>query len=590
MLLPTLLLLAGTPAHAGDELEVDFGGMVQYDLRFRLNTRAMQEQYSSFFDPKPELPSISRNELITRFNAHAKMGRFGLKTSLDFVMRGYPQTEQLSDLYLYNTNAPFRFEAQEAYLYAFDLAKGFDLRIGMQKAMFGVGDQFNPTNTVTPNDLEDVLLFGDQQSNLMVRMDYNPTWNVQLTGILVPIFKPALLPRTGFLAQNPERFPYVSDASRWTLNVEKAIADHSIDPDVAGALLRTRYPTVVGDIAVQQPEFRAENMQGFFRAGGQFGLVDVALSYYRGFSDSPQPIRTDVRQTDQPLCPNPEDELLPPEERPPECYDGQIRNDVVLGFPRMHVLGLNLSGEAGIGYRLEFGAFFPDEVRNPVYQDNITFETAVGSISQDGLYDFGDPDGDVVVSNTPFFKWSLGLDYTISKHVYLNTMWIHGFPDEFGAGDWLIGNAKAVRASDTTGPDGWNNCVELNLATFDRTIDGSQCAREWYKPRINDYVVLGLDINFASQRGLLRLFTIWDVIGIYEESWNPTSGEREVIWHHLFTKDGFSAVIYPSLAWNFGNGLEVEGGALLELGKPWSKFGSPEAGGNQLWTRARYSF
>jgi hypothetical protein len=134
------------------------------------------------------------------------------------------------------------------------------------------------------------------------------------------------------------------------------------------------------------------------------------------------------------------------------------------------------------------------------------------------------------------------------------------------------------------------DCVAIDFADFSRTVDGTKCAREINRPRLGDYLVLGLDINFASQRGLLRLFTIWDLIGVYEDSYNPGSGERERIWHHMFTPEGFSAVLYPDFRWKFGGGFELHGGALIMLGQPYSKFGSAETGGTQLWTRAKYSF
>jgi hypothetical protein len=58
----------------------------------------------------------------------------------------------------------------------------------------------------------------------------------------------------------------------------------------------------------------------------------------------------------------------------------------------------------------------------------------------------------------------------------------------------------------------------------------------------------------------------------------------------MFTKQGFSAVLYPALSWTFGNGLDLQAGALVQLGKPWSKFGAPETGSHQIWLRGRYAF
>lgn len=577
------------PAWGSDEAErpvprFTIGGMVQYDLRFR----PIQYEYGTYYDDIEDPPTLERNELLGKVNATAKYGKFGAVADVDLVLRAYPRSDTLNALSSYNANTPFRVEAHDLYMYARDLFKGFDLRIGQQKAMFGVGDQFNPTNTVNANDYEDVLLFGDQQGNLMVRMDYTPRWNVSLTGILVPVFKPALLPRTAYLGQDTSRYPYVDAQTRWNFATEQGLGAGQF----SGAPVPEVFPTVVGDVAVLQPEFSAENMQGFFRVGGLFGPIDVALSYYRGFSDIPQAVRTDTYQIREQQCEFAEDVGRPAEERRGQCVDGVLENDVALAFPRMHVLGLNLAGEAKIGYRFEFAMVFPEKVRNPVTQHDVSFSAGpLGTIEVDGAYPFRNADADLVVDGRPFAKWVLGLDYTFGKHVMLNMMWIHGFPDEFGAGDW-IQEGYTVRNSGLIDNPRFGDCVQLGFdeGNVTRAIDGRQCARETLRPRLGDYVVLGLDFNFAAQRGLFRLFTIWDMTGIYFDQWDAEAGERVRTYRHAFTNDGFSAVIYPDFRWNFGKGFELHAGALVQLGKPYTKFGAPENGGHLIWTRARYSF
>lgn len=567
------------------ELTWQLGGMVQYDLRIR----PIQYRYGTYYQDIPDPPTLARNELLGKVKGRVKYGKFGAVGDVDLVLRAYPQSDTINALSSYNANTPFRVEAHDLYVFAQDLFPGFDLRIGQQKAMFGVGDQFNPTNTINANDYEDVLLFGDQQGNLMVRMDYSPRWNISLTGILVPVFKPALLPRTAYLGQNVERFPNITDETRWTFATEKALGAGEFE----GVPLTTIYPTIVGDVAVQQPEFSAENMQGFFRVGGLFGPIDLALSYYRGFSDLPQPIATETTQTRQQLCEFDEDLGVPSEDRRGECVDGVLNNDVTLGFPRMHVLGLNLAGEAKLGYRFEFAMIFPEQVRNRVTNRDVRFDAGpLGEIVVDGEHPTTASGDDLVVDGRPFAKWVLGLDYTFGKHVMLNAMWIHGFPNEFGAGDW-IQEGYSTRASGLIDSPNFSDCVQL---TFDdqgnlgREIDGTRCIEETRRPKLGDYVVLGLDINFASQRGLLRLFTIWDMTGVYFDTWDADAGERTRTYRHAFTKEGFSAVLYPDFRWDFGRGFELHAGALVQLGQSYSMFGTAENGGHLIWTRARYSF
>ena len=128
----------------------------------------------------------------------------------------------------------------------------------------------------------------------------------------------------------------------------------------------------------------------------------------------------------------------------------------------------------------------------------------------------------------------------------------------------------------------------LDLASF--AISGTACASEWLKPRLSDYLVWGTDIRVLQGSLLFRLFTIWDLTGVYRNEWDADTGAHALTRRGLFTKEGFSAVIFPAIQYNFGNGLELHGGALLELGQPWTKFGAPETGGHQIWLRARYSY
>jgi hypothetical protein len=48
-------------------------------------------------------------------------------------------------------------------------------------------------------------------------------------------------------------------------------------------------------------------------------------------------------------------------------------------------------------------------------------------------------------------------------------------------------------------------------------------------------------------------------------------------------------VLFPEFNYNFGNGLELGAGALVNIGKPYTKFGDPAAGGSVGFMRARYT-
>lgn len=575
-------LACSTAAFAAPELKVDLGGSLQYDLRFRTS----QLQFGPWYRPYPKLPQVSRNELKANGKIKLRYGKVGMVGDVDLVLRAYPNTPTIGTLSTYNAVSPFRIEAHELYFYARDLfgASGLDVRIGQQKAMFGMGDLFNPTNNVNPNNLEDILLFGNQQGNLMVRLDYSPAWNWQLTGILVPIFKPALVPRTAFLGQTIERVPYIDETMRLNIGAETAWGE------------QLGYPTQIENIGVALPEFSAANMQYFFRVGATLGGQDIALSYYNGFTDIPQGSENLVYQTQEEQCrPLPDGGV-----DEDDCIKGMLLNDVVVRYPKMQVLGYNMAGEIplnwihksvkGLGYRMEVAVIFPEEQRLTIMQDNLD----LGILQRDGEYVYpvaedGTP-ANRVVSNQPFAKWTLGLDYTFSRHFYLNLQWVHGFPDEFGAGSWVSPNAGGYNVRDIgyTGEVSLLEC--LDVSTGDLIVDGTKCTNEVLKPRINDYLVAGFDIKFLGDRGLIRVFNILDLGGVYFTDYDPETEARYKVYKNFFTKEGFSMTIFPAFSWNFGGGFTWEVGGLIQLGQVYSKFGSPEVGGTQVWTRARYRF
>ena len=587
MMIATGLLgwsLLGTVAKA-QETEFDFSGRFQNDLRFRILTN--RDPVAPWWAPPEAPPDIIRNQNIVNTRMVAKNGRFRGVADLDFVLEGYPLPfETLADLSDRRLHENIRIEADAMYFEGRDLlVKGLDLRLGQQIVQFGVGDQFNPTNNFNPNDVEDVLLFGDQQANIMARLDYaiGPSWTA--TAVLVPVFKPSLIPITGPLALTElSRLPFQSDELRWRVHSEAQLGREAYG-----------YPTVVGPVNIVLPEPTPGNMQFGFNLGGWVGMHDVAVSYYNGFADVPLATATHTTQEIGEQCKGPKGRY---------CIDGLLVNEVTLEYPEIQVLGYNMAGEVNplpflkdfvpFGYRAEVAIVFPEKVRTTLTQD----ELQLGPITQPaGEYDYGleTPDGrrPVILDNTPYPKWTLGLDYTLGKHVYINGQWVHGMLDEFGAGDNLFQQGFSVRDARVTKLE--DGCpYNVPFPGVDRSADdpkpGEQCVTEVLRARQSDLAVIGLDINFASRSGLLRLFTITDLTGIEVEKWDEDAGERVRTRYSGFQRRGYSQVLYPELSWNFGNGLNMAGGALIQLGKKYTKFGDPAAGGSFVYSRAIYSF
>jgi hypothetical protein len=565
-----LLFLSLTlPGLARAEIDLQFSGRLQTDLRARIT----QKSIGQWYDRLELARGISRNENIAKLRLEANAGRFFGVADLDFVWIGIQRdVEVFSDVLQREKVDSYRLEAHAIYAEVADLlTPGLDLRVGQQKVSWGKGDQFNPTNTINANDLEDQLLFGEQMANAMVRLDYAPgegQWTV--SAVLVPVFKPALLPETAMLGlADLSRLPFAEQQLRQRIHAEQALARDSFG-----------YPTQVSRASIVLPETRLDNMQAALRVAGTVAEQDIALSYYVGRSDMPQPFLNYSYISDDPRCASND---------PTDCIKGSIETEVSMFYPRMHVVGLNAAGQMNllgwlsskirpIGYRLEAALIFPQKSTIALLQEQILTQPA-------GEYDYelGDNVRPVTIPDTPFAKWVVGLDYTFSRHLYTNLQWVHGLVDEFGAGDF-INEGWSVRSGGVAGDTPVALCAVIDEER------GRRCARELLRPRIGDYLVLGIDIKLLSDKLLGRLFMIFDLNGITEELWDPDADDRVRIHHSPFSAEGFSAVVFPEVTYNFGRGFELSGGALLKLGKSHTKFGDPAAGGSEVWTRARFSF
>ncbi|MBM4376205.1 MAG: hypothetical protein FJ095_14070 [Deltaproteobacteria bacterium] len=564
------------------KLKTEWNGRIQTDLRFR----PMDVGMTPWYDGRGFKAGVERNQNLLVGTLKGSYGRVDFKADVNLFLYGYTRdVYEFADLTRREKIDPYRLDIQNLYFEVENLfVKDFDLRVGQQLVDWGVGDQFNPTNNLNSDDVEDVLLFGKQQGNFMVKGTYwlNEDWSHE--AVLVPVFKPAVLPRSAVLGlSRVDRIPVLNDALRWRLMSENAAAMNNP--------LDTRNATVVTSATPELPDMSFNSMQFGYRIGGTIYDQDVSLSYYRGRFDFPVPYKNVVRQDRTRRC-NPEN--------PADCIDSTLQTDVRLMFPEMQVYGLNVAGEIGllkklsqklfhsIGYRLEAALIVPQKTTFAIDRGAVTLSGGGQTIEiPAGEYDYdgdGSPGGELplVTDGRAFAKWTLGLDYTFNEHFYLNTQWVHGMPDEFGAGDFLQ-DGYTVGAS----------YVDVDTTTLVGCAfggNGERCAREFLRPRIADYLVLGLDYRAMQQKLLIRLFTVLALNGIRETYFDPNADARVAAHHSMFTEKGFSAVLYPSVTYNFGNGLEMSAGALAQVGREWTKFGDAATGGTILWTRANLAF
>jgi hypothetical protein len=574
-LVAALAALASTaPAVASaDDPAWDMQLKVESDLRFRL-----ESEYTGSVLHQTGVPAgVERNQNMLGARFVVAWENVKAVAEADLFLFGYQsELEGIGALSEIDEIQPYRIDVPELYVEVSDLVlDGFNLRVGQQIVSWGVADQFNPTNLLNSDDLIDPLLFGKQLGNFMVKADYWVTDDYSISAVLVPLFRPARLPTTASLGvAQLGRVPFLEDELRWRVETERSAAERFFQT-----------PTVLNSVTIDTPDTSFENMQAAFRLAGTVLEQDWALSYYYGRNDFPVPLKNHTTQDAAVRCAEPPFGEL--------CTAGHLLTDVTLGYPKMHAYGLNVAGEIFVGYRVEAALYVPEKSKMKLTQQGVTLG---GFPVPEPEYDY---DGDgvsgpgrkrpTIVDDTPFLKWTVGLDYTFPANVYANLMWVHGLADEFGAGDW-IGGANEVRASGfapgiTELPEFLDRCVDLTA--LPPRVVGTRCAREILRPRIADYIVAGVDVRFLDDQLLTRLFTILEVSG-YQES-TVARGERVVNAMPFYTPEGFSASIFPEVSYNFGNGLELAAGSLFNLGKTYTKFGDPAAGGSVTFLRARYT-
>jgi len=583
-----LLLLALAPEALATDWTV--GGHLQTDVRYYVS----DIDVGSWHSPLGQDAGFARNQNLLKGRVLGRGDAARLVVDADFVLMGFPDTvDSTFALSRREVLDPFRFEVHDAYMEAWDVGvKGLDLRVGQQKIQWGVGDQFNPTNNLNADDLEDPLLFGDQLGNVMVRADYTPLPQLSFAGVLVPVFKPALLPGTGDIALGlTDRIPVADDRLRRELYASNALVQDTLG-----------WPTVVTGVSPVLPDATLQNMQWQARVAAQLGMQDVALSYYDGRFDFPVATGNHTTAAPGQRC-NPADES--------DCINGILQTTASVSYPEMQVYGLNAAGEvdalgwlhdgiAPVGYRLELAWIHPEETRMVVSNDQLD----LGIYTQEAgeyPYDLGGK-RPVTVPGDDFFKWTLGVDYTFGPHVYVNAQWVHGMPDEFGAGDWLSGEGYVARKAELLrDAEGVPHCNLLDVANPADPGSGSKgetCVKEWMRPRLGDYAVVGTDLMWNQGRSMLRMFAIVDMTLIVvtaptdptQDHDTPDAVPRTSVVHKWSAPVAQSMVLYPELSHKLGNGFEMAAGAVVMVGEAWTKFGDPATGGTQVFTRAKYAF
>jgi len=141
------------------------------------------------------------------------------------------------------------------------------------------------------------------------------------------------------------------------------------------------------------PVSKLSNSMFAFKLSSNFAGWDYSFSYFNGYDDIP--ILTSLNYNSIPGSTNP--------------------GKAELSFPRIQVIGADFSTEiSGIGFWGEGALIIPEKI--------ITYNSANGVHYTT-----------VALDDKPYFKFTLGGDYTFPDGYYLNVQWMHGFFTERGS-------------------------------------------------------------------------------------------------------------------------------------------------------------
>ncbi len=382
------------PASVAAQLE--FRGSLESDLRLKI---PLYDRQSAFKNAPFERSETSLDGRINwRLNDH--VGLFA-NARLYFTERADPET--FGGLTNRQLLEPWRLESDGAFVEFLDVGlDGLDLRFGRQAMVWGTADKFHPTANLVSFDFTDPVKFGKPLANEMLALRYRPELSVGTYGkddnaifselalelVWVPLFKPGQLPNSAGLA-------FTDDAE---------FARRANTPLLQRLVTQQRFAAQGGytftyNPVVELPEFSGANSQVGARLGWKLFNVDMSLSYYRGYDKIPRAEKV-IAVKDGPT---------------------HVSSDIHLSYPRVHVLGIDVSTSLdfldGLGLWAEVGLTWHDDLFRLVDAGTPFDIREIEKEHEQGM----------------FVKSTVGMDYTPFPWWYINVQYVYGFPDEFGA-------------------------------------------------------------------------------------------------------------------------------------------------------------
>ncbi len=248
-----------------------------------------------------------------------------------------------------------------------------DFRLGYIKIPWGASDMLSPVDVINPIPMSPGIgegFMGEKIPVPAIQFEWYHTFDWSIELVYQPDFTPNFIPeplQRGMLASQLAPLFGVSSAD-----------------------------FVVG-LDYLEPEVSFDRPLWGVRTRGHIGSVDVALSYHDGYYLNPFPSRVDVMVGDM---------------------GEMFHADVLMGYPRRRMLGLEFQGELralpGATFRGDVALFIPEHWSMTVVPPN-----KAESFEEDILRD-------------PYWKVALGVDYTTDDNIYLNMIYALGTPFEEG--------------------------------------------------------------------------------------------------------------------------------------------------------------
>ena len=394
------LLFAPVVALAAPEWvdKISLSGTVSSDIRFNL------ERYRGPLRGQGYDFAVNRNDLTV----HAEIAPLDeLVAVVDARLRYYGLTDVGSLPQLSNRARidPFNVELDQAYVGVRGIPFSWlDLKIGRMVQTWGSADLFNPVDNLNARDFFDVMDYSRKVPNQMIEVNIYPSSKLTLTGVFVPTFKPSQLPPSAVLgfAINRDARGCLVDAPAPPLRNR---ADAQRLADTFGSVDPCALNFADPEVRALLPANGLADAQAAVRAQLKLGELDLALSYYYGRFTFPVAYTAVAHAS--------------PSSTAPGKVDVSYVAEVI--YPRMQVAGVDFSYSApwffDVGVVGEVALIFPEQV-------NFGMRAYQGTAKILEL-------GGVNVPSDPFIKATIGLDYTFTKWLYVNAMFVHGFFDEF---------------------------------------------------------------------------------------------------------------------------------------------------------------